>query len=712
MTSFRQLALKIPAVGPDDAGELAYERFNREPDCPLLPVIDSEQRPIGLIERNAFLMKFASQYGRAVFASRPISLLMAPSPLLVDIDENPGDFAEHALGGHSDALVRGFVITEGDCYFGVGAILDLLKSVIVERTATAARTASLAERLSASNLALERQRRLAEAVIEHIPSHLAVRSEPDGRLLLVNSSGARLLGAPPEALVGRRLGEISPPHVARQLRRAERALCTPDPAPPRDLVFHPGRGKAPRTLRTAMIPIDMPPAEQVSLFVADDVTDVRQAHSRIAELAHFDMLTGLPNRVQLHDHLDRALAAARHCPGEKVALLAIDLDRFKQINDAFGHAMGDRALEEIARRIRASIRAEDMPARLGGDEFAVVVSGPDAAAAAELVAARLTDHLHQPCCLGDKIAVPGASIGLAIYPDDAADAVELMRHADFALYQVKANGKGSHRRFDASMRDGLALRATMESDLRGALENGELDLHLQPLLDIGSGRIQGFECLLRWQHPIHGTVPPATFIPLAEEIGLICQLGEWVVHRACAILARLPEPMFVAVNISAIQFRLPGLVACVARALAQSGVAHDRLELEITESVLISDETQVIQCVRQLRDLGVRIALDDFGTGFSSFSYLQRFAFDKIKIDRSFISGLPTNPASRAIVSALTVMGRQLGAVVTAEGVETEVQLDCLRELGCTEAQGYLIGRPAGDISDYLAAGIRAAKVA
>ena len=706
MAQIREFAQRVEPISPDALGDIAYDLFESSLDCSLLPVIDCANRPLGLLERNSFMTKLASQYGRAVFGKRAVRLSMNTQPLLVDAEMPAGEFAAMALHNSSDQLRQGFIVTDQGQYLGVGSIIDLLKASVLERTRDADQLGVLAENLRAANLELERQRRVADAVIEHIPSLITVSSKQDGRILLINSTGARMLGVDQQALVGRTTREMRPLSLARQIRKATEILHALPAETARDLEFHRGDNEATRTLRVRQIPIDMPGEDALSLTVAEDVTEVRQAVSRIAELAHFDTLTGLPNRAQLHQKLNELLAVANgpegFKAGQQVAMLAIDLDRFKLINDTFGHDAGDSVLHEMAARLSEVVRPGDLPARMGGDEFALVLSAPNVGHVAELVAARLIDNFKRPVCLGDKIVHLGGSVGIAVYPDDADNTTDLAKYADMALYQAKADGKGVWRRFCESMRAGLEFRNVMELDLRRAMELGQLETHFQPIFDLGREQVSGFECLMRWRHPVHGLVPPSTFIPLAEEIGLICPLGEWMIRNACDMARALPQELTMAVNISAIQFRMPGLVPCVMQALSHADIAPGRLELEITESVLIGDEEQVLQSISQLRDLGVRIALDDFGTGFASFAYLQKFPFDKIKIDRSFIEKLPDDKSSRAIVSAVTILGRQLGAVVTAEGVETEIQLECLKNLGCTEVQGFLIGTPSADPESFL----------
>ncbi len=702
MKNLRDFTLLVEALTMDDTGDTAFDRFQQVPTCPALAVVDSQNRPIGMIERNTFLLSLGGNFGRAVFARRSVSLLMTPVTVVGEAEADAADFAETALSQHSHDLLRGFIIVDQGAYFGIGSIVDLLRAATLERTDNAKQLRSMARDLRRSNRALERQRLLAEAVIEHIPSLIAVRHQSNGHVRLINRAGAAMLGISRDGVIGHKVEEQVSRGFARQIRRTDAIMAHHGSTQPLDVGIV-AKGRERRILRVMNIPISMPnDDDNLELTIAEDVTEVRKASSRIQELAHFDMLTGLPNRIQLHNRLSEMLEASPSRAQREVAVIAIDLDRFKMVNDTFGHHAGDAVLREMAKRLRSTLRETDLPVRLGGDEFAVVIEAPQAESLAEKISERLIATMKDPFQLGDKVVHLGGSIGIAVFPTDCQDAGDLIKFADLALYRAKADGKGRWRRFSPDMREGLEQRNAMEVDLRCALALGQLEVHMQPQLDIANNRITGFECLMRWNHPTRGYVPPAVFIPIAEDIGLIDQLGEWILEEACRIGSTLDPSIAVAVNISALQFRLTGLVDSVKLALGKSGMDPRRLELEITESVLIHDEELVMASITELRALGVRIAIDDFGTGFASFVYLHRYAFDTIKIDRSFVNGLPDNRSSRAIISAVIVLGRQLGATITAEGVETEIQFATLKQLGCMQVQGYLIGRPTANPHKYL----------
>jgi diguanylate cyclase (GGDEF)-like protein len=435
----------------------------------------------------------------------------------------------------------------------------------------------------------------------------------------------------------------------------------------------------------------------------EDITDRKQSEDRIAYLAHYDALTGLPNRVLFQERLEQELNRVRR--SGQIALLYIDIDEFKSVNDSLGHPIGDELLKAVASRLSGCIRKTDLIARLGGDEFAIVQTGiEDSSDVADLVS-RIYEAIRAPFdCLGHRL-VTDASIGVALAPQDASEFDQLLKNADLALYGAKADGRRTYRFFEPGMDARAKARLTLERDLRQAMVDGGFEVQYQPVVNLGSNRVTGCEALLRWRHPERGMVSPAEFIPVAEDTGLINQLGEWVLTTACAEAATWPDHVRIAVNVSPVQFRSPIFGIKVAAALSASGLAANRLELEITEAVLIRDDEAALSILHQLRALGVRIALDDFGTGYSSLSYLQRFPFDKIKIDRCFVSGIAENDGSSAIVRAVVNIAAARDMTTTAEGVETEQQRALLHALGCTEMQGYLFSpaRPAAEIRTLLA---------
>ncbi len=423
----------------------------------------------------------------------------------------------------------------------------------------------------------------------------------------------------------------------------------------------------------------------------EDVTDRRRTEARLAHLAVHDALTDLPNRGRFQELADAALA--RVAPGEGAAVLWLNLDRFREVNEVFGHADGDTLLRQVAARLRNVVRDSDVVARLGGDDFAVVQPGLRNPDIATQLADRLIGALSGSYTLEGGSTEVGVSVGIAYYPEDAATADALLAKANIALTRAKADGRGLYRAFEPAMDARLRTRRALERDLRQAIADGALALHYQPQARVVDGRILGFEALVRWPHPERGMIPPGEFIPLAEETGLIRPLGEWVLRTACAAAIRWPSDIRLSVNLSPAQFR-PDLAQGVAQVLEESGLAPHRLELEITEGVLIRDSSMAIGLLEALKRLGVQIAMDDFGTGYSSLGYLQRFPFNRIKVDRSFITGLPGRQESKSILRAIIGLGDSLNMGVVAEGVETEAQFATLRREGCEEVQGYYIARP------------------
>jgi diguanylate cyclase len=424
-----------------------------------------------------------------------------------------------------------------------------------------------------------------------------------------------------------------------------------------------------------------------------DISERKEAAARIAHLAYHDSLTGLPNRAVFTDHLARGVVKAGE-QAEPLAVLCIDLDGFKTVNDLYGHPAGDDLLIEVAQRLRSVTRGNELVARLGGDEFAVVQEGGRQPGHADLLSERIIGALRTPFEIGGQTVRISASIGVAVFPADAASATDLIKNADMALYRAKDEGRGLTRFYEAAMDEALRQRRQLETDLRAALANGEVKVHYQPLAALGSGAIVGFEALLRWDHPLHGAVSPEMFIRLAEESGFIIRLGEWVLHEACTEATRWTPPLKLSVNLSPLQFLQADLVGAVEQVLADTGLDPSRLELEITEGLLIKDAPGALAILERLKALGVQISMDDFGTGYSSLAYFRMFPFDKVKIDRSFVADMMTNPQARAIIRSVIGLGHGLGVPVVAEGVETSEQLDALRDEGCDQVQGYLIARP------------------
>lgn len=434
----------------------------------------------------------------------------------------------------------------------------------------------------------------------------------------------------------------------------------------------------------------------------EDVTDRKKADAQIAHMAMHDTLTGLPNRVLFRDRLERAMS--RVTPTQMLAVHCLDLDRFKTVNDTLGHPMGDALLRVVSDRLQACLRGTDCIARLGGDEFAILQTGLTEPGQAASLASRVIEALSTPFEIEGHRMVIGVSIGIAIAPNDGEDGTALLKNADLALYCSKSEGRGRYRYFEAEMDARIQARRALELDLTSALSLDQFELHYQPLVDLKSNAVVAMEALLRWKHPQRGSVSPAEFIPITEEIGLIDEIGRWVLRQACHEATSWPKEVSVSVNLSAHQFKSGTLAFDVAAALATSGLEAERLELEITESALMQNTEATLVTLLKIRDMGVRVAMDDFGTGYSSLSYLHAFPFDKIKIDKCFVQNLSGQSDSNHILRAVVGLGSSLRMVTTAEGVETREQLEQLRSEGCTQVQGYYLSapRPASELEDML----------
>jgi diguanylate cyclase (GGDEF)-like protein len=435
-----------------------------------------------------------------------------------------------------------------------------------------------------------------------------------------------------------------------------------------------------------------PAADGGWLTTCEDVTEQHLAESKITFMARHDALTQLPNRVLLAERIEHAIAQVGR--GAGFSILCLDLDNFKQVNDTLGHPVGDELLCAVADRLGACVREVDTVARLGGDEFAIIQADTQRPEDAERLARRIVECIAEPYEFDGQRVVIGCSVGISLSPSDGTSGEKLLKNADVALYRAKSEGRGIWRFFETEMDESLQKRRALELDLREALNRKEFELFYQPLYDVDLDKICGFEALLRWRHPTHGLVSPEQFISVAEEIGIIIPLGEWVLQQACQEAALWPDDLKVAVNVSSVQFRSPRLLEAFSSALAKSKLSPGRLELEITESVLLTNNGETTETLHKLRALGLRIALDDFGTGYSSLSYLRSFPFDKLKIDQSFVRDLTDAEGSKVIVRAIVSLGKSLGMRTTAEGVQNIAQLNYVAAEGCNEVQGYFFSKP------------------
>ncbi len=546
--------------------------------------------------------------------------------------------------------------------------------------------------------ALRRSERLFATVFRNSPDVIMLSTLADGKLIDVNEAFLQVFGGTRSAVIGRttadlRLWSGSPggrEDLVAALRRNGRArdmlLSVPGPS-----------GEAiDLSISAELLQID---GEELILSVCRDVTERRRAEARIAHMAHHDPLTGLANRVLFQSRLEQAFTSER-----RFGVLALDLDRFKEVNETFGHVTGDALLKQVAGRLGACVRDEDTVARLGGDEFAIIQLSRRQPAGAIALAQRIVQRLAQPFEVEGRQVLVGASVGIAAAPRDGADAAAVLGAAELALARAKHAARGAWQEFEPTIEGEVQARRRLDVELRRAVAAEEFELFFQPLVDLRERRFAGCEALLRWRHPARGLIGPGEFVQAAEESGLILRLGAWALHRACAEAARWPGRLKVAVNISPAQLRLRGLVEEVRAALDRSGLSPERLELEVTESVVLEDTQETMATLRRLKSMGVSLALDDFGTGYSSLGSLVRFPFDRVKIDRSFVAGLGKRADCTAIVRAVAGLCATLRLATTAEGIETAEQLAMLTDEDVPEGQGYLfsIPRPSQEMADML----------
>jgi diguanylate cyclase (GGDEF)-like protein len=549
----------------------------------------------------------------------------------------------------------------------------------------------------------ERERERLDAAITNMPIGLAMFDSAH-RLIVCNTRWAEIYAVPAELTVA---GTPATAIMAARLKAGKYEGDDPDRFADHLRTQILGKVETAHTLElkdgTSVSVIHRPIEDGGWVSTHEDVTERRRAEARIRHMARHDALTDLANRSLLKERIEVALA--RRAESESFAVLCLDLDRFKSVNDTLGHPVGDALLKAVAARLQDCVGRDDTLARFGGDEFAIVQMSSAQPQAATALAQKVIAALSEPFTIEGHQILIGCSVGIALAPADGADADQLLKNGDMALYRVKGEGRGACRFFEPEMDARMQARRLLELDLRRALQNGDFELHYQPVVNLGTNEVTSFEALLRWRHPQRGMVSPADFIPLAEEIGLIVPLGEWVLRRACTDAATWPDSIKVAVNLSPAQFKSRRLLESVITALAVSKLSANRLELEITEGVLLDDHDTTLAILHQLRGFGVRIAMDDFGTGYSSLSYLRSFPFDKIKIDSSFIRTIADEDSSLAIIRAVTGLSTSLGMMTTAEGVETEEQLARVRAEGCTEVQGFIFSaaRPSDEVMELVA---------
>jgi diguanylate cyclase (GGDEF)-like protein/PAS domain S-box-containing protein len=577
-----------------------------------------------------------------------------------------------------------------------GRIIDVVNQPI-EGGGWVATHEDITERKKAER-ELEQTRSFLDTIIENVPSPIIVKDIPSLQYRLINRAAEKYFGVDRSAVIGRTVDKVLAEDSAKLIEAEDRKSLESGRVGFFDehTVVTPGNGT--RVATALRLPVAGADGKaQYLISVIQDITDRKRDEQRIAHLAHHDPLTDLPNRMAFNECIAATLDLAK-ASGESFALLSIDLDRFKTVNDVFGHAVGDTLLREIASRLAQASQGAFL-ARVGGDEFHVITPTGPQPATAEALAAKLCRALDTDIDIDGIPLRVRPTVGIAVFPQDGVDVLMLVANADAALFRAKSEARGSIRFFELAMDKQLRDKRVLQQDLRTAIVRGEIELHYQPQAYI-DGEITGFEALVRWHHPRHGLVSPGVFIPLAEESGIIVELGEWILRTACREAASWPRRLNIAVNLSPVQFQHGDLAKLTHEILLETGLSPARLELEITEGVLIDDFNRAVSILRRLKALGVRIAMDDFGTGYSSLSYLQSFPFDKIKIDQSFIANLGHSQQAATIVRAVIALSRGLKMPVVAEGVETQEQVKFLAAEWCNEIQGYFVGRPK-PIEDY-----------
>ena len=542
-------------------------------------------------------------------------------------------------------------------------------------------------------------RAFLDTIIEQLPAMLFVKDSVTRRYLLLNKVGEEVIGRPASEVIGRTDRELFP-DVGKGYYDRDTSVLNSDDVEFSESAFTNDDGRH-VMLRTKRLVVDAPGSEKKFILgLSEDVTDLRRNERRAFKLAHYDSLTGLFNLKSFVSRMERLIV-------EKAAfaVLMIDLDRFKAVNDQFGHLIGDQLLLEVGNRLRSLVDIEDVIARIGGDEFAIIVVGRDAAMRARRVASAVVEALYHPYTIDRFEAHTSACIGIVVSPRDGQTVDGLRQAADLALYQAKEIGRGKISFFSADLDEAAADRRSIESELRKAIDSHRIEVAYQPVVSTSTGRISSCEALARWTHPDRGPIGPDVFISIAEECGLIGELGAQVLESACTTATMWREDIRVAVNLSPMQFENPGLVGQISDILEKTGLAPNRLQLEVTEGLVIRDVENTFRLLAELRALGIQILMDDFGVGYSALSYLERFPFDKVKIDRSFIDKISTSPAARAVIEAVVGLGKALGMGIVAEGVETEAQMKLLTDLGCTHLQGYFFSAPKPAAAlDYLSA--------
>ncbi|MBO1324616.1 EAL domain-containing protein [Acetobacter sp. TBRC 12305] len=680
----RDIAVNVPSVSSNETGANIFALFQENTELSEIPVVDAHNRPVGIIGRWTFLLRVGHRFGYEIFANRSISLLMDRNPILVDADEFVSDFVDTILNTHLLNQLTGFIITKNQEYYGVGSTFNLTKALHAQAVDTIKELRQTAGELRQANKIILRDKLFISTIIDNIPTAIQVRDVNTGDTIIHNRA-AEEVGLSSQSFILNALDDTLPDVSVSQAD---------------DTTWHARIGKSEQTLtdrqgierilsKRNLLIDDDDGNRRWELCVADDITEYREAQRSIEQLAHYDNLTGLPNRNYFSSKLN-AMADQQEF---EFFLLYIDLDHFKSINDVHGHSGGDELLRKAASRLQACCRQDDFVARLGGDEFAMIWPYCSATAPIEPRLGELIKLLSAPYTVQDNEVVVGASIGAAHFPDQANDSATLLRYADMALYKAKALGRCQYKLFDNALSREMSERAELVAALHKMVDGEGLSLHYQPIYCLTTNKIRSFEALARWHHAERGTIPPDIFIRLVEDTGLIHQFGERVLRMACYEARTWPKTVTVSVNVSPLQLKRRQFPDVIRTILEETGLEPSRLDLEITESVLMDEYEYKNSILNDIREIGCNISIDDFGTGYSSLSYLWKLPFDKIKIDRSFVQALP-DPTAKEIIQSIVGIASIRAKTVIVEGVESQIQLDAVRAMKCTEAQGYFLGRP------------------
>ena len=705
MFTLRDTVSSLAPARREDLGKTLYDRFREEPDTLIIPVLDDEERPIGLVERNAFFLRMAAEYGRALYANRPISALMDVEPLVVDADTALADFTTDSLSYRASDLLRGFIVTDHGRYLGVGTVLALLQA------ANESNRRGVAE-LAAAKADAERAQTFMTAVVEAMPSMVFVKRADDHRYVLLNRAGEKTMGFSRAEMIGRTDADFFSPEQAAIYFDRDREVVESGEVRVIEEDLVPRKDGSLAILRTKKIAInDAEGRPEYLLGVSEDIADRKRAEAQIARLAHYDPLTELPNRLLLIDRLRQNVLTARH-EQRSFGLLRIDIDRLSSINGKFGRAIGDQVLQYVAACIQGCLNEPDTLARMDGDEFAVLSMSVTDLDQAIALAQQIRQSIHQPLEIAGRQLGVTASVGVVMFPHHGDDPETLLSAAGEALRLARQSPRG-YRIYSADMKAGMEDRVALVHELRDAIANNGLALHYQPKVDIGTDQVSGVEALVRWPHPANGLMLPEQFLPLAEQTDLIQPLTDWVLETAMQQVQawrREGVHLPVSVKITAASVQNPEFPKQMAERLKRLDVPAASIEIELKDSSAITDSEQALNCLRQLKEMGFQIAIGDFGTGDSPLLFLTEYLVANLKLDKSLVQSMAESKGGIMAVRSAVNLGRTLGLQVVAKGVESQDSWNVLRGFGCNSAQGFYMSGPLSppDLMNWLQSSPRA----